>query len=93
MLSFILSANVSDSKKRRKGGKNTLKEERILSTDDGKIHIIFESDKNFFKNAIDEKKGYSTIPMQLMLIELIYCMIFFNGIEKMFKERLHVEIK
>lgn len=67
MLSFILSANVSDSKKRRKwGGKNTLKEERILSTDDGKIHIIFESDKNFFKNAIDEKKGYSTIPMQLM---------------------------
>ena len=67
MLSFILSANVSDSKKRRKGGeKNTLKEERILSTDDGIIHIIFESDKNFFKNAIDEKKGYSTIPMQLM---------------------------
>ena len=52
MLSFILSANVSDSKKRRKGGgKNTLKEERILSTDDGKIHIIFESDKNFFKNV------------------------------------------
>ena len=43
-----------------------MKEERILSTDDGKIHIIFESDKNFFKNAIDEKKGYSTIPMKLM---------------------------
>lgn len=43
-----------------------MKEERILSTDDGKIHIIFESDKNLFKNAIDEKKGYSTIPMQLM---------------------------
>ena len=76
--------------------------ERILSTDGGKIHIIFESGRNFFKNAIDEKRGYSTIPMQLMrsivikrgynckirrkLFELIYCKIFFNGIEKMFKE-------
>lgn len=80
---------------------NVLKE-RILSTDGGKIHIIFESGRNFFKNAIDEKRGYSTIPMQLMrsivikrgynckirrkLFELIYCKIFFNGIEKMFKE-------
>ena len=41
--------------------------------------------KNLKSARLDEKAR--------KLIELIYCMIFFNGIEKMFKERLHVEIK
>lgn len=81
--------------------KNILKE-RIDRSNQNKIHIIFKSSRNFFKNVIDEKRGYSTIPMQLMrsigikrgynckirrkIFEIVYCLIFFNGIERLLKD-------
>lgn len=76
-----------------------LKEKLSKANGKRKIHIIFNSGKMFIQNAINEKRGYSTIHMQLIrsigieegyeykykrkIFEILYSRMFFEGFEKM----------
>ncbi len=67
-----------------------------------KICKVYKSGINFIGNIINEERGYSTIPMQLIrslgikrgynykyrrkIFELLYSKMFFSGVEKMLEE-------
>ena len=67
-----------------------------------KVTGIFTAGNSFVKNVINESRGYSTLPMQLIrslgikrgynykyrrkVFELLYARMFFKGIERMLKE-------
>lgn len=67
-----------------------------------KIYFTIKNGKRFMKNVLSGKRGYSTIPMQLIrslgiekgynyayrrkIFEFIYSKIFFDGLKKLYKQ-------